>query len=206
MNNFDNILKNLDEFVKRQGGKSRLLEMLKARKNTFYRAFDVKNGRSLPGAEELCRWLDELKARVVFPGQELDDFVMIPRVEAIAGAGASLETGGEIEGLYAFRRDFLRREGINPKQAVMMLVRGDSMEPLLKEGDAILVDQGSSVPVDGQIFVVRLGEELMVKRLQKSSGGWNICSLNPGYGPIPVLGEQEDFCVYGRVRWFGRVV
>ena len=206
MNNFEHILKNLDDFARRNGGKSKLMELLQAKKNTFYRAFDDKNGRNLPNGEELCRWLDEMNAHIVFPGEELDDYVMIPKVNAIAGAGASLETKGNVLGMYAFRREFLRREGINCKNSVLMMVRGDSMEPLLRDGDTILVDQNCNTPADGQIFVVGLGEELMVKRLQKTGGGWNICSLNQGYTPIPVEGDQEDFRVYGRVRWFGRVV
>ena len=206
MNTFEHILKNLDDFARRNGGKSKLMDLLQAKKNTFYRAFDEKNGRNLPSGDELCRWLDELNAQVVFPGEELDDYVMIPKVSAVAGAGASLETGGDVLGMYAFRRDFLQRERINSKHSVMMMVRGDSMEPLLKDGDTVLVDQTDNTPTDGHIFVVRLGEELMVKRLQKTALGWNICSLNQGYAPIAVEGEQEDFCVYGRVRWFGRVV
>ena len=138
--------------------------------------------------------------------EPMDDYVLVPKVSAVAGAGASLETGGDVLGLYAFRREFLQREGISSKHAVMMLVSGDSMEPLLRHGDTVLVDESANVPLDGHIFVVRLGGELMVKRLQKTGQGWNICSLNPGYGSIPVGGEQEDFQVYGRVRWFGRVV
>lgn len=206
MDNFNNVLKNLDNYAQRFGGKSKLMEILQAKKNTFYRAFDDKNGRNLPSGEELCRWLDEMNAQIVFPGEELDDFVMVPKVEAVAGAGASLETGGNVLGMYAFRREFLRRENISQKNCVMMMVRGDSMEPLLRDGDTILVDQNCNEPVDGQLFVVRLDDELMVKRLQKTAQGWNICSLNTGYEPIPVEGDQENFQVYGRVRWFGRVV
>ncbi len=206
MNTFEHILKSLDDFVRRNGGKSRLNEILKAKKNTFYRAFDDKNGRNLPTGEELCRWLDALNAAVVFPGEELDDFVMIPKVEAVAGAGASLKCGGKILERYAFHRSFLRDEGISPKNSVLMLVRGDSMEPLLRDGDTILIDQNENIPVDGQIFVVGLDDELMVKRLQKTATGWNICSLNPGYSPIAIESEQENFRVYGRVRWFSRVM
>ncbi len=206
MNNFQNIMKNLDSCAERYGGKSKLMEHLQAKKNTFYRAFDQKNGRSLPGGDELCRWLDALRAEVVFPGEEFDDYTMIPKVEAIAGAGASLETNDNVLGMYAFRKDFLRRENISGKNSVMMMVRGDSMEPLLRDGDTILVDQDANEPADGQLFVVRLDDELMVKRLQKTARGWNICSLNSGYAPIHVEGEQENFQVYGRVRWFGRVV
>lgn len=203
----DNIFKKLDAEADKMGGRADLMRRLETPKSTFYRAFDEKKGRKLPGGDELCEWLEKMQAQIVFPGEELDDYVMIPKVKAVAGAGASLETNGDVSGYYAFRNDFLKREHIHPKNSVMMLVRGDSMEPLIKEGDTILIDQNDKTPQDGRIFLVGLGEELMVKVLQKIPSGWNICSINERYAPLSVEGDElEKFRVYGRVRWFGRVL
>ena len=203
----NSIFQKLDAEAEKRGNKADLMRFLDSSSSTFYRAFDEKKGRKLPGGEELCEWLEKMHAQIVFPGEELDDFVMIPKVKAVAGAGASLETNGDISAYYAFRNDFLKREHINPKNSVMMLVRGDSMEPLIKEGDTILIDQNDKVPQDGRIFLVALGEELMVKVLQKIPNGWNICSINDRYAPLSVQGDElENFRVFGRVRWFGRVL
>ena len=206
MKNYDEIASGLRTFAEKLGGKANLMRFLGAKKATIYRALDDEEP-SLPAPDVLCEWLDKINAQIVFPGEELDDFVMVPKVKAVAGAGASLETNGDISAYYAFRNDFLKREHINPKNSVMMLVRGDSMEPLIKEGDTILIDQNDKVPQDGRIFLVALGEELMVKVLQKIPNGWNICSINERYAPLSVQGDELDkFRVYGRVRWFGRVL
>ena len=72
----------------------------------------------------------------------MKQFELVPRVRAVAGAGESLETDDHIDGYYAFRDDFFRKNSIHPKKCAMLLVRGDSMEPLIRDGDFILVDQG----------------------------------------------------------------
>ena len=203
---YNEIVNGLREVADRIGSKADLMRLLNAKKATLYRALDDE-APSLPNAEVLCEWLDKLHVQVAFPGEELDSYEMIPKVNAVAGAGASLETEGSVSGFYAFRNEFLRREGIHCKSCVMMQVRGDSMEPLIREGDTILIDQSDNVPQDGRIFVIGLGDELMVKKLQKIPGGWRICSENPTYVPIDVMGDELDtFRVYGRVRWFGRVL
>ena len=124
-----------------------------------------------------------------------------------AGAGASLETSGETSGLYAFRNDFISRIGINAHNAVMMDVIGDSMEPLIQDGDTILIDQHDKDVIEGKIYVVTLGEELRVKRIYKGINGLILRSENTRYPDISVTtAEMESLVIHGRVRWFGRVI
>ena len=109
--------------------------------------------------------------------------------------------------MYAFRDDFLCRVGIHPKDSVMMDVLGHSMEPLIRHKDTILVDQSGKDLKDGEIFLVGFGEELLVKRVQRTPRGWLLRSENRDFVDIPVEGPDfENFRVYGRVRWFGRVM
>lgn len=159
------------------------------------------------GLDKVSKLLEVLGAEVSFPDEVRQEYTMIPKVTAVAGAGESLETSDSVAGYYAFRKDFLLREHIHASSSVMLVVRGDSMEPLLRENDLILVDQSENILEDGQIFLVGLGEALMVKRLQRLPNGWNLCSDNPLRGNTPVEGEDmENLRVYGRVRWYGRIL
>ena len=92
----------------------------------------------------------------------------------------------------------------------MMLVDGDSMEPFIKKGDTLLIDQKDTTLKDNNIYVVRLDNELMVKRAMRVPKAWRLCSLNPERPHIDIFDNDESngdlFKVYGRVRWFGRVV
>ena len=50
----------------------------------------------------------------------------------------------------------------------------------LPDGCSILVNHEVSEPEDGKIFVIRAGDELIVKRtLQLRSGRWAVASDNP---------------------------
>lgn len=139
--------------------------------------------------------------------EKKNPYAYIPKIEAQAGAGSSLITSGEVLGYYAFRYDFLGRENIHPNSSVMLDVLGTSMEPLIMNRDTILVDQCSKDLRDGYIYLVGLGDELLVKRVQKTPHGWLLRSENKNFADIPVEGpDLETFRVYGRVRWFGRVI
>lgn len=159
------------------------------------------------GLEAISKLVDFFGLTISEPGIDPVEYEMIPKVEARAGAGSSLITDDEVQGYYAFRQNFLCRVGIHAKRSIMLDVIGDSMQPLIMNGDTILVDQSQTTPQDGKIFLVGFGDELLVKRLQRTPRGWMLVSQNPDYAPMSVeSSDLEVFRVYGRVRWFGRVV
>ncbi len=75
-------------------------------------------------------------------------------------------------------------------------VRGDSMEPLLHDGDLLAVDRSRTKLRDGGVYVIRIVDELFVKRVEKRDRRWSCVSLNPAYpaievapGELHVIGE-----------------
>ena len=165
-----------------------------------------KNGKNGPKLSEVAKIMDEIGITLQKSGIDTSKYILVDKVEAKAGAGASLEDSSRVLGQYAFRRDFFHRIGISEQTPVMMQVEGDSMEPFIKSGDTILVDQSVKQLRNNEIFVTRLGEEIMVKRAIRLSKGWRLCSLNPERPNIDIEDNDEQFSVIGRVRWFGRVV
>lgn len=160
-------------------------------------------GQRSPSLKTVGPLLDYLGVTVNFPDKKMIDYDLVPKVVAKAGAGASLETDGDIEGLYAFRKDYMCMQHISAKNAVLMDVVGDSMEPLFQNGSTILIDKSDVEVMDGHIYVVTLGDELRVKRVQKTLKGLILRSENPKYADIPVEGpDLETFVVHGRVRWY----
>ena len=161
------------------------------------------NKKQKPKVSEVEGLLDLLGVKLVLPDEKLVDYDLVPKVVAKAGAGASLETDGDIEGLYAFRKDFMSLQHISAKNSVLMDVVGDSMEPLFQAGGTLLIDKSDVEVMDGHIYVVTLGDELRVKRVQKTLKGLILRSENPKYADIPVEGpDLETFVVHGRVRWY----
>ena len=100
---------------------------------------------------------------------------------------------------FGFSGRWLRENGFDPKMLSALTVEGDSMEPLLRHGDEILVDRGSRFERDG-VHVVRLGEALMVKRLASAGAGRiALLSQNLAYPPVEVSLDEVE--VLGRVVW-----
>lgn len=172
--------------------------------------FRFLNGDTDPNFSNVASWLEPFGAKFIFPNDDpatLASYRFIPKVAAVAGAGATLETSDEVLGYYAFRADFLGREHISERSSVMMQVRGDSMEPLMQDGDTLLVDQSDTAVMDGRIYVVTLGDELRVKRVQKGMRGYILRSENHRYADIQIDGEDlAAFRVHGRVRWVGKLL
>ncbi|WP_031481823.1 LexA family transcriptional regulator [Maridesulfovibrio frigidus] len=134
-----------------------------------------------------------------------DDFARIPKVAArLSAGGGSFETGGEVEGYYAFRKDWIGSKG-NTSDMVLMEVYGNSMEPELKEGDVVLLDQSKQDILAGGIYAIGVEDTVMVKRVEKRPGQIVLHSDNKDYTPIFLGGDElRNVRVLGQVMWVSR--
>ena len=73
------------------------------------------------------------------------------------------------------------RTPINTNKVKGIQVDGDSMEPTLKDGDYVLIDENTTFGVNG-IYAIQLGGQILIKRLQfKMDGTILIISDNSKY-------------------------
>jgi len=130
------------------------------------------------------------------------DWVEVPRLSLEASAGPGATAAEEIPfDAFRFSRRWLRENGLEPAQLSAIRVMGDSMDPLLRDGDEILVDR-TLRPFREGVHVVRLGEALHVKLLQAvPPGRLRLISKNAAYEPVEVT--MADVDVVGRVVWKG---
>ena len=134
------------------------------------------------------------------------EWVEVPRLplDASAGPGSVSGAGGAAEipfDAFRFSRRWLREQGLEPAALSSIHVLGDSMDPLLRDGDEILVDRTPRAFREG-VHVVRLGEALHVKRLQAvPPDRLRLISKNEAYEPVDVA--MADVDVVGRVVWKG---
>lgn len=134
------------------------------------------------------------------------DYTPIPRhtVEASASHGASVgdETATEF---IALHKDWLSARNLSADRLAVLSIKGDSMEPDLKDGDLILIDRAQAEPRamdEGHIYVVRFDDDLFVKRVQHLPGNrLMLLSSNPVYHHVTVEPPDLD-----GVRIIGRVV
>ena len=116
----------------------------------------------------------------------------LPLYEAPAAAGEPLpiltEESGWIEG---------SAEEIPEAASFAIRISGDSMGPLLSDGDPVFVEKTSELG-KGQIGIFLLNGESLCKQLGEVEGNRALISVNPAYPPIPVL-ETDDLRLVGRV-------
>lgn len=60
-------------------------------------------------------------------------------------------------------------------------IKGDSMEPRIKEGDVVIVRKQPDVESGDVAIVLVNGDEATIKKVQKFSGGINLVPSNPAY-------------------------
>ena len=143
------------------------------------------------------------------PAPTSPDATLIPvyDVAASAGHGAVVEYESIAYSL-AFPPDYLQRlTKANPRHLSIISVKGDSMEPTLKDDDIVMLDSSkTSLSFDG-LFVLRYEEALHVKRIGRAPNPENVTILsdNRGLYPPTELARQK-VTVIGKVIWYGRKV
>lgn len=136
-------------------------------------------------------------------------YVLLPlyAVQGSAGSGQIVESE-EVEDHLAFKRDWITRElRAKPDNLLLIHVQGESMVPTLNPGDVILMERYDRLSVSDGIYAIRMGNALLVKRLQfMPNGGLLVTSDNAAYKPFQVnVGDgSEEFQIIGRVVWAGR--
>ena len=133
-----------------------------------------------------------------------EDYVIAPQARGVRAAAGSGEVVFEeaAEFRFAFRRSILPT-WVQPDSLLCIRAKGDSMKPTLNDGDLILLDYSRTNPLDGQIFVLRTNDGLVVKRLRGGGLHWELASDNPAHQPQHV--DQNDR-VIGRVAWSGTLI
>ena len=161
----------------------------------IFRAFKVMPSWLLTG--EGPRTMGEAVAN-----SALEEFVVITRHNVAASAGPGAINGDDHEhGGLCFSRAWLRKRRLNPESLIVIDVTGQSMEGRLSDGDTVLVDQRQTVLKSGFAYVLRQGDELLVKYCQLLPNGvLRVSSENKSFEPYDIdLQKMTDVSILGRV-------
>ncbi len=137
-----------------------------------------ETGKNKPGYEMLVRiseffgiGIDELRGK-------LDSVSRVPILGSVA-AGPPRTAVQDVIGY-----EEVSREMLSTGEFFALQIRGDSMEPRMREGDTVIVRRQTYVE-NGEIAIVLVGEEeANCKRFYRYPEGISLVSLNPQYPPI----------------------
>lgn len=137
-----------------------------------------------------------------------EDEVYVPflkEVELSAGSGRTVVEQSHKQKL-RFGKLTLRKQGVQPDDAVCVTVSGNSMEPVLPDKSTVGVDQGSTAVVDGKMYAIDHDGQLRVKTLYRlPGGGIRMRSFNRDEHPDEEYTAQEmaeqNIHIKGKVFW-----
>ncbi len=129
------------------------------------------------------------------------EYISIPIVDAKVAAGApDTITAEQIVDTALIHRHALHKK--DPRGLVCTFVKGDSMEPVLRDGAVVCIDtkarpEGKKVPA-GSIWAVRKDEGVVVKYLQIRDSTFVLVSANKSY-LVELVKDPE--AIIGKVIW-----
>lgn len=139
-----------------------------------------------------------------------DRFEKVPELaEVRLAAGDGIENHSEDQtGMIQFRRSFLKAVGADNGKARVVYAKGDSMEPVIRDGAALLVVPNENLTLQdvasGGVYAINYDGKMLVKTVtrDKLTGRWVARSFNQAYYDIP-LENGTPVRVLGQVVWAG---
>lgn len=163
-----------------------------------------------PASNDLARAADSITPLSLWDEQTpLDeDEVYVPflkEVELSAGQGVTA-VQPEVSHKLRFEKATLRRQNVQPDEAVCVMVSGNSMEPVLPDGSTVGINRGNTAIADGKMYAIDHGGHLRVKTLYRlPGGGIKMRSFNRDDHPDEEYSAEEmaarEIRVLGKVFW-----
>ncbi|MDC8756236.1 LexA family transcriptional regulator [Janthinobacterium fluminis] len=95
-------------------------------------------------------------------------------------------------------RQWVEENDLDPQCLLAVKVKGESMVPLMYEGDIAIINVHDRQRVSGGVFAINFNGQAVVKRLKYERREWYLTSENPTY--------RQEPCRNGECQVVGRVV
>lgn len=149
----------------------------------------------------------------VGPGEPLaanDKFEKVAELADVRlAAGDGIENQTEQQtGVIQFRHSFLKEVGADKGRGRVVYAKGDSMEPVIRDGAALLVVPNENLTIRdlaaGGVYAINYDGKMIVKTVarDKLTHRWVARSFNPAHPDIP-LEDGHPVRVLGQVVWAG---
>jgi hypothetical protein len=161
---------------------------------------DPEEVLSLVGKEAEWRGLKGLfegflAGELVSAGEAVGPGLRIPVVGHVEAGDVELEFEYDDQGFPPGAADEYLTPGweLGDANAYGLVIRGDSMEPLFRAGDRVVVSPARPF-VPKRLFVVRSRDgKVWLKRVERHGGTYSLLSVNPAYPPIYLAVEDVEW-------------
>ncbi len=152
-------------------------------------------------------WVESGVGRTFINKSSMSDvgFTYVPKVNAILSAGGgSFEVSSQVDEHVPFISKWLRKKG-SIQTMIVMDVTGESMEPVIMDGDMVLIDRAQKEISNRKIYAIRIDDAIYIKRLEQHPNRLVLTSENNAYAPIYINeNEINNTQIIGKVLWSSR--
>jgi len=173
------------------------------------RKYILVGERSIPTlghSDSVPTWGNKVNEdQVTYDPAEFASVPYYPNVYASGGQGLIAENESTLQIL--FRRYFFAKTiQSSPENCFVVKLKGDSMQPMFKDGSDLLIDSSRQKIKEGPAFMVRIEDDHYCKLLAKLPDGTiRMSSVNQAYQPIIGDPKKDDFEIIGEVVWDAHV-
>lgn len=144
------------------------------------------------------------------------EFAFVPQLDIAAACGnGRFEDHVVVKGGLAFKKSFLREQGVPEHAARIIYADGGSMRPTIQDGRVVLINTAARSPIDGKIYAACMPDGgLILKRLvhdyHPAAGAivWILRSDNPDKTQFPdkILPPDDRTMIIGRAVWTDNIL
>lgn len=125
----------------------------------------------------------------------------------VSDGNGGMTAADDVKAQWGIPQDYIRSElRVRSDTARMIEIHGDSMEPILRSGDRVMIDMADVKPTPGGIFCIWDGIGVVVKRLEyipySDPPAIKIQSENPRHDTYERTADEVK--ILGRVVWAAR--
>jgi phage repressor protein C with HTH and peptisase S24 domain len=124
----------------------------------------------------------------------------VPRVEARLSEEGNLVHVPKGREPYAFHTAWLQSKG-SMHSMVLLQACGDSMEPIIYEGDQVLIDQAQKDIISGRIYALGIGDSILIRRVERHPDRLMLISSHPNYPPAYLQLSNPSVHILGTIVW-----
>ena len=129
--------------------------------------------------------------------------VIVPELDArVSAGGGYLDASESVKGTWAFPEQYARQVRLERTDPAIFEAVGDSMEPLLSDGDRGIMDQADVNPANPGVFVVLSEGMLVVKDIEliplSDPPMLRVSSRNKAYSSYDLPADSVN--ILGRVK------
>ncbi len=163
-----------------------MCEALDVKYSTFTDWVNAKKYPRIDKIEMMANYFNVTKADLVEEPTEKKSKFMIP-VLGLVRAGIPMDA---VE--YIIDYEEISEEMARQGEFFALQIKGDSMEPRIKEGDVVIVRKQADVESGETAIVLVNGDEATIKKIKKFDGGIHLIPNNPNYDVTTYMNEQIE--------------